>query len=214
MKELILNVDENFNGVEYIIRDDNLYLDVNAIHRLTDSPLSTIGFHCKKVLEEYEEHFAIFPTSWKNLYIDEYTGRRPKRFYIHHIVGDVLHRLKSPKAFEFRFWANDKTFKKPEQSQIPMEETIEVIEWLEEKIHEETKLALNAKTNKDFEMHVDSACKYKLEAKKCRFQLENVENCIGKYLEHIESIKQGKLTESDDRRVFLPKIQTTLLDYK
>lgn len=122
MKELILN--NNFDDVEYTIENNVLYLDDKSIALLGDSNERTVRRNCKEVLEEYMEHLDFRSNMTKSLYIDKKTGGRPRRLYSHYIAGDVLHRLKSPKAIEFRIWANEKTFRQPAPVRVPMVERL------------------------------------------------------------------------------------------
>ena len=123
MKELIQN--NNFDNIKYIIENDTLYLDVESIHDLSGAPVSTIKDNCKQVLEEYLAYSNFSRNFGLSLYIEKSTGGRPRRFYSHYIVGDVLHRLKSPQAIKFRIWANEKTFRTPE----PETNHIDVVEF-------------------------------------------------------------------------------------
>ena len=123
MKELILN--NNFDDIDYIIENDTLYFDDKSIASLSGANERTVRRNCKEVLEEYEAYIDFRTNMTKSLYIDKSTGGRPRRYYSHYIAGDVLHRLKSPRAIEFRIWANEKTFRKPE----PVNNYINVFEW-------------------------------------------------------------------------------------
>ena len=211
MKELILN--NNFDGIEYIIENGVMYLPVESIALLGDANEETVRRNCKEVLEEYIEYSDFSTNMWKSLYIEKSTGGRPKKFYSHYIVGDVLHRLKSPRAIEFRIWANEKTFKKPEQPKTLEQKAKQTISYLRNKVYQETKLAFEAKTNQEFIEHMDLADKYAIDANKRDHQLKNSINCDKRLEKELELNRQGVLTESGNNKVFIPQNQSRLTDF-
>lgn len=211
MREFVLSND--FDDIDYIIENDAMYLDNKSIQKLTSEPLSTIKRKSKEVLEEYKEYYDFSSNMSLSLYIDKKTGGRPKRFYIHHIVGDVLHRLKSPKTMRFRIWANDKTFKKPEQTKSLEQDARKTIQHLKNKVWEETSLAFEAKSKKEFNEHMDLADKYAMDANKRELQLNNAINCNKRLKRESELNRQGILTESGNEKVFIPTNQTRLTDF-
>ena len=77
MKELILN--NNFDGIEYIIENGVMYLPVESIALLGDANEETVRRNCKEVLEEYIEYSDFSTNMWKSLYIEKSTGGRPKK---------------------------------------------------------------------------------------------------------------------------------------
>lgn len=207
MKELIPN--NNFDGIEYIIENDVLYFDVKSIALLSETNKRTVARHCNEVLEEYVN----FDKNVKILYIDKKTGSRPRRFYSHYIVGDVLHRLKSPRAIEFRIWANEKTFRTPEQPKSLEQGVRKTIQYLRNKTWEEATLAFEAKTTQDFNEHMDLADKYAMDANKRERQLKNAINCNKRLKRESELNRQGVLTESGNEKVFIPTTQSRLTDF-
>lgn len=209
MKKLILN--NNFDDVEYIIENDTLYFDIKTVACLSDANEETVRRNCKEVLGEYMEHVDFTTNMWKSLYIEKKTGGRPKRFYIHYIVGDVLHRLKSPKAIKFRIWANDKTFRQPVLSLE--QEAKETIKILDCKVWEHTKNAFESSTKEEFNYHMDLADKYSMDSMKRRFQLRNELNCSRRLRRELEMNQKGLLTESGENRVFIPDNQSTLFEF-
>lgn len=211
MKELIMGND--FDDINYIIENDALYLDVETIITLSDSPKSTVKDNVKQVLEEYQTYSDFSRDFGLSLYIEKKTGGRPRRFYIHYIIGDVLHRLKSPKAFEFRIWANEKTFRKPEQPKSLEKDVREIIQHLKNKVWKEATLAFEAKTKQEFNDHMDLADKYAMDANKRERQLRNVINCNKRLKRESELNIQGVLTESGKDRVFIPTSQSRLTDF-
>lgn len=211
MKELIVNND--FDDIDYIIEKDALYFDVKTIALLGDSNEETVRRNCNEVYEEYMENVDFSTNMWKSLYIEKKTGGRPKKLYIHYIAGDVLHRLKSPKAIKFRIWANEKTFRKPEQPTSLGRDVREIIQHLKTKVWEETTLAFEAKTKQEFNEHMDLADKYAMDANKRERQLRNAINCNKRLKRESELNRHGVLTESGNDRVFIPTSQSRLTDF-
>ena len=211
MKELILN--NNFDDINYVIENDALYFDVKTIALLGDSNEETVRRNCIEVYEEYMENADFSTNMWKTLYIEKKTGGRPRKLYIHYIAGDVLHRLKSPRAIKFRIWANEKTFRKPEQQKLIEQETREIIQYLKNKEGEEATLAFEAKTKQDFIKHRDLADKYAMDVYKRECQLRNMINCNKRLERDLELNRHGVLTESGNNRVFIPTKQSRLTDF-
>lgn len=211
MKELILN--NNFDDIKYIIENDTLYLDDKSIASLSRANERTVRRNCKEVLKEYEEYMDFRPNMTKSLYIEKSTGGRPRRFYSHYIVGDVLHRLKSPRAIEFRIWANEKTFRKPEQPKSLEQDARKTIKYLRNKELEEATLAFEAETTQDFNKHKDLADKYAMDANKRKHQLKNIINCNKRLERELELNRHGVLTESGNDKVFIPTSQSRLTDF-
>ena len=207
MKELILN--NNFDDIEYIIENDTLYLDTKNIALLGDSNERTVYRHCKTVLDEY----LTIDNFDNRLYITKKVGKTQKKFYSHYIVGDVLHRLKSPQAIKFRIWANEKTFRKPEQQKSLEQDIRKTIQYLKNKVWKEATLAFEAKTTQEFNEHMDLADKYAMDANKRERQLRNAINCNKRLERESELNRQGVLTESGNDRVFIPTTQSRLTDF-
>lgn len=201
-------INNNFEGIEYIIENGGLYFDVGSIACLSDANEETVRRNCKEVLGEYMEQVDFSTNMWKSLYIEKKTGGRPKRFYIHYIVGDVLHRLKSPRAIKFRIWANDKTFKQTNSLEV---EAKNIITYLQNKVIHHTTEAFKLMPNKKFQYHLDKANKYTIELRKRQLQLNNINNCNKRLRNELQLNKRGILTETTNKQVFLPETQTRLV---
>lgn len=211
MKKLLNN---EFENLDFILEDNAVYFDSKNIALMSGVSERTVRRNCNALVEEYLPYPDLWTNLSKSLYFEKTGKGRPRRFYSHLVVFDFLHRANSPNAMKFRVWANNKTLRKSEQTKSLEQDAHETIQHLKEKAREEEQLALDSKTKKEFNIHMDLSDKYLMDAKKREEQLKNENNCRNRLRDELELNKRGILTESTDKPVFLPKDQTTLFDYR
>ena len=206
MKDLILN--NNFDDIDFIIENDALYLDVKTIALLGDSNEETVRRNCNEVYKEYVENADFSTNMWKSLYIEKKTGGRPRKLYIHYIAGDVLHRLKSPRAIKFRIWANEKTFRTPEQPKSIEPSRKDKILLKAKKQQAKIKTVTDAlyvelnfrnPSHKRAKEILKRLEELKPEELRLKRQIQNIENCFGSLNRETSARSQSRLLDFDNK---------------
>ena len=189
-KKLIL---KDNNPKEYVVVDlDNdisfvhnnktgkNYFNQNAISRITDLTQGRIS----QSIQRYNADMEDITNS--NILLNVSNSRIPVKFYDFDVVTYIVYRSNNLKAIQMRKYISDSIdekfnrdagFTKPEQLNSLEKDVRKIIQHLKTKVWEETTLAFEAKTNQEFNDHMDLADKYAMDANKRERQLKNAINC-------------------------------------
>lgn len=147
---------------------------------------------------------------------------RPVDFKSFDFFTYVAYTSNKPEAVQMRNWIvkaldeqfnQDVGFTQPEQPKSLEQDVRKTIQYLRNKTWEETTLAFEAGTKREFNEHMDLADKYAMDANKRERQLRNAINCNKRLKRESELNIQGVLTESGKEKVFIPTTQSRLTDF-
>lgn len=176
----------------------------------------------QRMVSHHLTQYETFKSNIQNMYIalDVFNSNKPVNFYSFDCLTYVSFRSNKTEAIQMREYINsqlnrmfnhDVGFNQPKSLN---QEAKEVIKQLQNKVIYHTTEAFKLMPKQNFQCHVDKANKYSIELHKRQLQLNNINNCNKRLKNELQLNKRGILTETGNKRVFLPETQTRLIDYQ